>query len=387
MRSLTKMIIRIITAVVLVFLSLCVAAHELKPAIVDLNYETKSEETKSGENRLRIDMIVNLESLMTDIGPDHDNTDDSENSDEYKQLRELEENELLHEFTGFQTQFLSNIKVLDAKGTRLNLSVLKIDIPPTGSTDIARDTKIILHSAPTDEPAAVSWQWDAAFGEVIVRANSDSHAIDYATLLAPGQTTELIQFTQENNQSVIGVITNYVKLGFVHILPKGLDHILFVLGLFLLSTQWRSLLAQVTTFTIAHSITLALGATKMLSVSSSIVEPLIALSIVFVCVENIFVNNLGKWRLATVFVFGLLHGLGFSSVLDEIGVSSTSFISALFGFNLGVEIGQLAIIAVCLLLVGLWFGKKSWYRPYFSKPASVVIGLVGLFWFAQRTML
>jgi len=276
---------------------------------------------------------------------------------------------------------------LNAKGASLNLGVHTIDIPLVGNTAIARDTKITLHSTLTHDLAGVSWQWNAAFGEVIVRANSDSQAMEFTTLLTPGQTTDLIQFTEATTQSVIGTVGNYVKLGFVHILPKGLDHILFVLGLFLLSTQWRALIAQVTTFTLAHSITLALGATNMLSVPSSFVEPLIALSIVFVCVENLFVNSLGKWRLVTVFIFGLLHGLGFSSVLDDIGINGSSFVSALLGFNLGIEIGQLAVIVVCLLTIGYWFGKKSWYRPYITKPTSVVIGLTGLFWFVQRTML
>jgi len=382
MRLLLNTLSRCVVTLSLLFLSVCVSAHEIKPAIVDLNYVGNSD-----KNQLMVEMIVNLESLMADIAPEHDDTNDSQNSARYEQLRSLDEATLHEAFAGFKSEFLSNINITDANGARLNLDLLALDIATEQNADIARDTTVSLISELPDDVAAFSWQWDKAFGEAIVRANSDTQTLDFATLLAPGDATPLIHFTQQTTQSVANVIKNYIKLGFIHIIPKGLDHILFVLGLFLLSTHWRALLLQVTTFTIAHSITLALGVTNTLSVSPGIVEPLIALSIVFVCIENLLASKMGKWRLATVFVFGLLHGLGFASVLDGLGLDNTHFVAALLGFNLGVEIGQLAIIAVCLLAVGLWFGEKPWYRPYFSKPASIVIGLIGLFWFLQRTVL
>ena len=170
-------------------------------------------------------------------------------------------------------------------------------------------------------------------------------------------------------------------------MPKGLDHILFVVGLFLLAPRLRPLAVQISTFTLAHSITLALGAIGLLRISPSIVEPLIALSIVFVCVENFITVRLSKWRIVTVFSFGLLHGLGFASVLDEVGLAAGNFVTALLGFNVGVELGQLLVVAACLLSVGLWFGSKGWYRSRISQPASIVVGLIGAYWFVQRTIL
>lgn len=167
--------------------------------------------------------------------------------------------------------------------------------------------------------------------------------------------------------------------------PLGFDHILFVLGLFLLGAELRPLLWQITSFTIAHSITLALSIYGIFSLSPQIVEPLIALSIAYVAIENIVTSELKPWRPVVVFAFGLLHGLGFAGVLSELGLPRNEFLTALVSFNLGVELGQLAIVGAALLLVG-WFRHKNWYRSRIVIPASLVIGLVGLWWAVERTL-
>ncbi|MEZ5476855.1 MAG: HupE/UreJ family protein [Thiolinea sp.] len=173
-------------------------------------------------------------------------------------------------------------------------------------------------------------------------------------------------------------------IGFQHILPKGLDHILFVVGLFLLSTSLSVLLWQITSFTLAHSVTLALGMLGWVQVSAAIVEPLIAASIVYVCLENVFSDHLSRWRPLVIFCFGLLHGLGFASVLHEIGLQSDDFALGLIAFNVGVELGQLSIILLCFLAVGWWFGHRSWYRSVITIPASLVIAGIGTYWFLER---
>ncbi|MCW1923147.1 HupE/UreJ family protein [Luteolibacter arcticus] len=177
----------------------------------------------------------------------------------------------------------------------------------------------------------------------------------------------------------------YVGLGFVHIVPKGLDHILFVLGLFLLGNRLGPLLMQVTAFTVAHSITLALSMYGIVRLSLHIVEPLIALSIAFVAAENIFTDKLHRWRLIVVFGFGLIHGLGFASVLTDLGLPRREFATALVSFNLGVEGGQLAVIGLAMLAVGYW-RRRPWYRRAIVLPASVVIAAIGLFWAIQRAL-
>ena len=176
----------------------------------------------------------------------------------------------------------------------------------------------------------------------------------------------------------------YIAVGFEHIVPKGLDHILFVLALFFLSPALRTLLWQVSAFTLAHTVTLAAGVTGLVSVPGEIVEPIIAASIVFVAVENTLSSGLSRWRPIIVFVFGLLHGLGFATVLQEFGLPADRLISALVGFNVGVELGQLAVIACAFSLVGFWFRGSTWYRPVISIPSSLLIALVGAYWFFER---
>ncbi len=182
------------------------------------------------------------------------------------------------------------------------------------------------------------------------------------------------------------VFEAYIPIGFDHILPKGLDHILFVLGLFLLAARLRPLLWQVTAFTAAHTITLALASLGWVSVPSGIVEPLIAASICYVALENVFMDHLSPWRPFVVFGFGLLHGLGFASVLGEFGLPQAEFIPALLGFNVGVELGQLTVIALAFLSVGIWFRSKPWYRARVTVPASLAIAAVGAFWLVQRVV-
>jgi hydrogenase/urease accessory protein HupE len=180
------------------------------------------------------------------------------------------------------------------------------------------------------------------------------------------------------------VVETYLKLGFAHILPKGTDHILFVLGIFLLSTRLKPVLLQVTAFTVAHTITLALTIYGVVSLARSIVEPLIALSIVYVAVENVRTSELKPWRVALVFAFGLLHGMGFAGVLTDLGLPRSEFIPALLSFNLGVEGGQLTVIGIALLLCGLPFREKPWYRSRVVVPASIAIAAVGFYWAVER---
>jgi hypothetical protein len=180
------------------------------------------------------------------------------------------------------------------------------------------------------------------------------------------------------------IVKTYLRLGFTHILPRGLDHVLFVLGIFLLAVQLRPVLWQVSAFTVAHTITLALTIYGVVSLPPSVVEPLIALSIVYVAIENVFTSKLHAWRPLVVFCFGLLHGMGFAGVLTEIGLPRSEFIPALLAFNAGVECGQLTVIFAAFLLVGLPFRKKPWYRQRVVVPASLAIAGVGVFWTVQR---
>ena len=125
----------------------------------------------------------------------------------------------------------------------------------------------------------------------------------------------------------------------------------------------------------------------VITVSPSIVEPLIALSIAYVALENIFLSELKSWRVALVFAFGLLHGLGFAGVLKDLGLLRPDFLTALITFNAGVEAGQFTVIGAAFLLVGLRFGPRVWYRQRIVVPASALIACVALYWTVQRLSL
>ena len=174
----------------------------------------------------------------------------------------------------------------------------------------------------------------------------------------------------------------WIKAGFRHILPLGLDHICFILGLFLLQPKARPLLWQTTSFTIAHSITLALVVLGVISVPSYIVEPAIALSIAYVGIENLWTKKLHSWRVILVFGLGLLHGMGFASVMKELDLPKGEVIKPLVGFNLGVEAGQVTVIATAFL-VTFWFLKKPSFNIV-RKIASGMIGAVGIYWTIER---
>jgi hypothetical protein len=180
------------------------------------------------------------------------------------------------------------------------------------------------------------------------------------------------------------ILFYYLKLGFCHIIPGGLDHILFVSALCLLSNKIKTILWQATAFTVAHSVTLALCMKNIIVVSPAITEPIIAMSIIFVAIENMLFSELKAWRILVVFIFGLIHGMGFASALNEVGLPPNKFYTSILAFNGGVELGQAAIILIIFSsLVVLW-GKKTWYRKRLVYPLSAIIALVAGYWTISR---
>jgi len=157
-----------------------------------------------------------------------------------------------------------------------------------------------------------------------------------------------------------------------------------VLGIYLLSRRARTVLWQVSAFTVAHSITLALSMYGLITVSPRIVEPMIALSIAYVAIENILLSELKPWRVALVFAFGLLHGMGFAGALRELGLPRADFLTALLTFNVGVEAGQLAVIGAAFLLVGWHCANRAWYRSRIVVPASMLIACTAIYWTVER---
>jgi hypothetical protein len=178
---------------------------------------------------------------------------------------------------------------------------------------------------------------------------------------------------------------SWLAIGFQHIIPWGLDHIVFVLGLFFLSTRLSTLFYQVSCFTVAHSLSLGLATLGMVSVPASIVEPLIAASIIFIAVDNLYSHVLARWRLVVVTLFGLLHGLGFASALSALMLPAENFYTALLMFNLGVEAGQIAVLILAFAAVG-WLRSWTAYTERVARPATVTIAGVGTYWLLKRVI-
>lgn len=176
----------------------------------------------------------------------------------------------------------------------------------------------------------------------------------------------------------------YLGLGYKHILPLGFDHILFILSLFLLSPKLKPVLWQATAFTVAHSVTLGLAMYHVITPPSKIVEPVIALSIMYVALENIFSPKLKTSRIGVVFLFGLVHGMGFAGALGQLGLPKNAYLISLVMFNVGVELGQLTVILTAYFLLAKWFGDKPYYRKRIVIPLSVIIAIIAAYWTVQR---
>lgn len=184
--------------------------------------------------------------------------------------------------------------------------------------------------------------------------------------------------------SKTGAAVLYLSLGYKHIIPLGFDHILFILSLFLLNPKLKPLFWQASAFTVAHSITLSLSMFHVLVPSPKLIEPLIAISILYVALENIFATKVRHTRIAVVFIFGLVHGMGFASALGQLGLPINSYLLSLVMFNLGVEFGQITIILLAYFFIGKWFGNKPYYRKYFVIPLSIIIACIATYWTVQR---
>ncbi|MBM4197966.1 MAG: HupE/UreJ family protein [Gammaproteobacteria bacterium] len=351
-------------------------AHRLRPAIVTVTFDTDGRYTAA--------LQLNLEALLAGIGPEHEDTSQAPQAAAYDELRELPRAALQARLDKFAPRLLAGI-ALRFDDRPASPQLLQAEIPAVGDIAIERLTTITLAGDIPPGSRVMSWRYEPAFGDSVLRIALPDGTVLRADWLTAGTASTPFELDPAlvPVRSTADVFRDYTVLGFTHILPKGLDHILFVLGIFLLSARWRPLLVQVTAFTIAHSITLALSLYGLVSLPGTVVEPLIALSIVYVAVENILIGELRAWRTWVVFGFGLLHGLGFAGVLKDLGLPTGEFLPALIAFNVGVELGQLTVIGAALLAVGLWFSRRSWYRTQLTVIGAALLA-VGL-WFSRRS--
>jgi hydrogenase/urease accessory protein HupE len=251
----------------------------------------------------------------------------------------------------------------------------------------------LLGTAPTDQDGIavhLSYACDEAPGAftvrlALLRSLSLGHRHLAAVTTASGTETRVLyesnptlRFAPGKERSREGVAWPLFRLGVQHILT-GYDHLLFLFGVVLVGSRLRPLLVVITTFTAAHSITLGLAVLGMWAPSPRLVEPAIALSIAYVGVENLFVRDASRRWLIT-FPFGLVHGFGFAGALRAIALPAGQLPLALASFNVGVEAGQLAVLATVLPVL-LWLGQQPWFARAGVRAVSLAITIAGLYWF------
>lgn len=302
---------------------------------------------------------------------------------------------------------LAQAMQLDVDGARVALEAQAATLPQLPESEFHNPmtwpmTEVRLRgalAAPTRGFQQTQARFDPAFGfeePIAVTLQSVADNRRMTRWLVAGQVSPAFALDPDKAPRSTGAqrerswatVLDYLRFGFEHILPRGLDHVLFVIGLYLGTRNLRALLVLVTSFTLAHSVTLILSSFGAVRLPASFVEPAIALSIAWIGMENMLfpgtpIEKNPVRRIVLVFLFGLLHGLGFAAALSELGLPRSNFLGALISFNVGVEVGQLAVIALALLAVG-WFRHRSWYRRAIVLPCSTAISLLALVWTVQR---
>ncbi|MFM2224024.1 MAG: hypothetical protein RJA07_226 [Bacteroidota bacterium] len=185
---------------------------------------------------------------------------------------------------------------------------------------------------------------------------------------------------------IIEIVKQYLQIGFTHVIPLGFDHILFILSIFFLNSNLKSVIIQCSVFTLAHSITLGLTAAGYILPNPKIIEPIIAISILVASIENLFHHKINSWRLIIIFIFGLIHGMGFANALKDVGLPPEHFLASLLSFNVGVELAQITVIVAVYFLIAKWFSKKDYYYSKIVYPLSSLIACVALYWTVERIL-
>ena len=337
----------------------------------------------SDQTSIQFEFLANNVASTADYTDNTDNTDNT--ADNNAQIDIEREENYQHTTTSVTTQqqsvsfsglTLQQLKQLLAQ--QINLTSNKAKLLANGNIPSGSNS--------------IAVRFSPLFGDIVLKVVRPQQEMITATTLSQRYLiNDNITGLAANSIIMPEKVSNaldYVYQGFVHIIPRGLDHILFVLALLLFAKSRAVLLWQVSAFTLAHTITLALGIYGIVEVSSAIVEPLIALSIVYVALENIHrakSNTLSHTRMPVIFAFGLLHGLGFASVLADVGLPQSQYALSLIAFNIGVELGQLTVIALAFICL-LPFRNKSWYQTRLVKNLNGAIAIMATYWLFERLL-
>ena len=349
-------------------------AHELSPSILDITVSPKTVQLK---------IRFSVEAMLAGLNLSKENdTNLSENAAKYDELRNLKPEQIKGRFYDRWPILMKDI-MLNQSGREVTLDFQELSVPEVGNIELTRISHLYLEGE-LENSEPIVFSWSSKFGPIVVRQLGVENGL--TQFLSNGDVSDPIFNFGSSDDGKFATFFDYIGVGFDHIIPKGWDHIVFVLGLFFFSSKLKPLIWQISAFTFAHTVTLALGSLGYIRIVPEIVEPLIALSIMYISIENIFIKKFTTWRPIVIFAFGMLHGLGFASVLGEFGLPAGFFVPALIGFNVGVELGQLSVVLIAFISLGYWLNKKSFYEKTVALPISAIIGLIGAFWFIERVI-
>jgi hydrogenase/urease accessory protein HupE len=378
-------------------------AHDIRPAVMDIGF------SQNGSDYLDVRLGFTAESYLA--GMDVSGLSDTDNSpvaDEYNRLRMLPPEQLGALVEQAFPQLAQDIVIaLDqqifAPGSWELQDIIVEDVT---NPELIRETQIRFRvpfptpapeSSPESSPASspdgqamVNINWPMAMGGLLIRQHGDNSNASYVEFLPVGGQSRGFALGEIYQLSLFDIVQRYIHSGIIHIVPHGLDHILFVIGLLAFSRSGHHLLLQISLFTVAHTLTLAGASLGLITLSPALVEPLIALSIAYIGVENLLRSSpqitpqFTLMRGGVVFAFGLLHGLGFASVLADFGLPDTAFLASLISFNIGVELGQLIVVIPLFVLFRYILAEPKYYKIIFQVPVSVLIALTGIYWALER---
>lgn len=323
---------------------------------------------------------------MAGISTEYKNTQDSPNASIYDELRVLNKDILKKRFLEYLQVYLENIK-LKINNKKINLKLKSIDVPIVGYKSVPRISTLRLNAKLIENPEVVFWQYHKNYGDNAFRyriEKKNKYTWNEWMWLRNNASSGDIIIKQQKTKSTFETIWQFIVIGYSHIIPLGLDHILFIIGIALLSFSFRKLLLLVSFFTLAHSVTLGLAIYGLIYLPPEVVEPLIALSIFYIGIENLFLKLNIKFRAIIVFLFGLLHGLGFATVLADFEMQIDSFMTSLISFNIGVEFGQISVILLLLFLMKTIMFINIKYHNYATKIISILIAVIGFIWTIER---
>lgn len=365
---------------IILFFATHIFADVVKPALIEVSiYPDKHFEIK---------MRLSLEAVMSEIGTKFKNTQNAPNAEGYDILRKQQPEKIAENFKIYQQIFLKNIN-LKFDNNRAEFNFKSIKVPIVGYAKVSRMTELVYQGSLKKMPNTMFWQYAEVYGDNAIRYRffeKDKYTWKPWKWLKNGASQQVkFDVKNKNTRSVWQRIVEFVGIGYQHILPKGLDHILFIVGIALLGVaRWRKLLLMVSTYTVAHTITLGLSMYQVVALSPSIVEPIIAISIVYVAIENLWLKASNKFSLMVVFLFGLLHGLGFATMLNEFHMAKDNFFTTLLSFNIGVELGQITIVLGVLLLRLLYKKTHLNWTKFFVNPIAIMIAIIGVIWTIER---